>query len=111
MDWDVQTLETVAEFVTKGLRGWAQYYSTEGALFLRIGNLTRQHINMRFDDVIRVTPPESAEGERTYVEAGDLLISITADLGIVAVIPAGFETAYVNQHIALTRLIYIARQR
>lgn len=104
VEWEVQTLETVAEFVTSGSRGWAQYYSTEGALFLRIGNLTRQHINMRFDDVIRVTPPESAEGERTAVKEGDLLVSITADLGIVAVIPAGFETAYVNQHIALTRL-------
>jgi type I restriction enzyme, S subunit len=104
VEWEVQNLVSVSEFVTSGSRGWAQYYSTEGALFLRIGNLTRQHINMRFDDVIRVTPPESAEGERTAVKEGDLLVSITADLGIVAVIPAGFETAFVNQHIALTRL-------
>ena len=35
---------------------------------------------------------------------GDLLISITADLGIIAVIPEKFEEAYVNQHIALVRL-------
>ncbi len=102
--WDVQTLDSVSEFVTSGSRGWAQYYTTEGALFLRIGNLTRKHINMRFDDVIRVSPPASSEGERTAVKKDDLLISITADLGIVAVIPDGFETAYVNQHIALTRL-------
>lgn len=102
--WDVQTLESVSEFVTSGSRGWAQYYTTEGALFLRIGNLTRKHINMRFDDVIRVSPPASSEGERTAVKKDDLLISITADLGIVAVIPDEFETAYVNQHIALTRL-------
>lgn len=104
VEWGVQTLESVSEFVTSGSRGWAQYYSTEGALFLRIGNLTRKHINMRFDDVIRVSPLASSEGERTAVKKDDLLISITADLGIVAVIPDGFETAYVNQHIALTRL-------
>jgi len=104
VEWGVQTLESVSEFVTSGSRGWAQYYATEGALFLRIGNLTRKHINMRFDDVIRVSPPASSEGERTAVKKDDLLISITADLGIVAVIPDGFETAYVNQHIALTRL-------
>jgi type I restriction enzyme, S subunit len=104
VEWGVQILESVSEFVTSGSRGWAQYYSTEGALFLRIGNLTRKHINMRFDDVIRVSPPASSEGERTAVKKDDLLISITADLGIVAVIPDGFETAYVNQHIALTRL-------
>lgn len=104
VEWGVQTLESVSEFVTSGSRGWAQYYTTEGALFLRIGNLTRKHINMRFDDVIRVSPPASSEGERTAVKKDDLLISITADLGVVAVIPDGFETAYVNQHIALTRL-------
>jgi type I restriction enzyme S subunit len=32
------------------------------------------------------------------------LISITADLGIIGVIPKRFEEAYVNQHIALVRL-------
>ena len=43
-EWDVVTLDSVAQFVTSGSRGWAQYYSAEGALFLRIGNLTREHI-------------------------------------------------------------------
>ncbi len=104
-EWDVVTLDSVAQFVTSGSRGWAQYYSAEGALFLRIGNLTREHINLRFDDVVCVDPPKSSEGERTSVLPGDLLISITADLGIIGVIASGFETAYVNQHIALVRLV------
>ncbi len=72
---------------------------------MRIGNLTRHHINMRFDDVVWVNPPASSEGKRTSVMAGDLLISITADLGIIGVIPEGFQEAYVNQHISLIRLI------
>jgi len=38
------------------------------------------------------------------VSAGDLLVSITADLGIIGVIPEEFEEAYVNQHIALVRI-------
>jgi type I restriction enzyme S subunit len=105
VEWEVDRLESVAEFVTSGSRGWAQYYATEGALFLRIGNLTRHHINMRFDDVVWVNPPASSEGKRTSVMAGDLLISITADLGIIGVIPEGFQEAYVNQHISLIRLI------
>jgi type I restriction enzyme S subunit len=104
VEWTACSLESVASFVTSGSRGWAQYYATEGAIFLRIGNLTRHHINMRFDDVIRVNPPKLSEGNRTSVLAGDLLISITADLGIVAVIPDIFEQAYVNQHISLVRL-------
>jgi type I restriction enzyme S subunit len=104
VEWDVCSLENNADFVTSGSRGWARYYSSEGALFLRIGNLTREHINMRLDDLVHVNPPERSEGNRTSVMAGDLLVSITADLGIVAIIPENFELAYVNQHIALVRL-------
>jgi type I restriction enzyme S subunit len=105
VEWDAVPLKSVAEFVTSGSRGWARYYAVDGAMFLRIGNLTRDHINLRFDDVVRVTPPKSSEGRRTSVSAGDLLISITADLGIIGVIPKGFEEAYVNQHIALVRVV------
>ena len=105
VEWEVTTLDSVSEFVTSGSRGWAQYYAIDGALFLRIGNLTREHINLRLDELVRVDPPKSSEGERTSASPGDLLISITADLGIIGVIPAGFETVYVNQHIALVRIL------
>ena len=104
VEWDIASLGSVAEFVTSGSRGWAKYYREEGALFIRIGNLTREHINLRLDDLVFVQPPESAEGLRTAVQAGDLLISVTADLGIIGVIPKGFVEGYVNQHIALVRL-------
>ncbi len=104
VEWEVYDLESVAEFVTSGSRGWAQYYSADGAIFLRIGNLTRDHINFRFDDIVFVNPPKTSEGKRTAVLASDLLISITADLGIIGVIPESFGEGYVNQHIALIRL-------
>ncbi|MBF0233646.1 MAG: restriction endonuclease subunit S [Desulfamplus sp.] len=104
VEWEVDKLENVSDFITSGSRGWARYYSEEGAIFIRIGNLTREHIHMRFDDVVYVNPPLTSEGKRTAVNAGDLLISITADLGIIAVIPDEFPEAYVNQHIALVRL-------
>lgn len=106
VEWEAEALDTVSDFVTSGSRGWAQYYSVEGPTFIRIGNLTRHHINMRFEDVIHVTPPKSSEGQRTFVQTGDLLISITADLGITGVIPDDFKEAYVNQHIALVRLTH-----
>ena len=104
VEWDIASLGSVAEFVTSGSRGWAKYYREEGALFIRIGNLTREHINLRLDDLVFVQPPGSAEALRTAVQAGDLLISVTADLGIIGVIPKGFVGGYVNQHIALARL-------
>ena len=104
MEWEVRSINSISDFVTSGSRGWAQYYSDEGAVFLRIGNLTRDHINMRFDDTVFVRPPASAEVLRTAVLPGDILISVTADLGIIGVIPEGFGEGYVNQHVALVRI-------
>lgn len=105
VDWDVVNLGVLSTLVTSGSRGWASLYSDQGALFLRIGNLTRDHVNLRLDNVRYVLPPPTAaEGKRTRVGEGDLLISITADLGIIGVIPDGLGDAYVNQHIALVRL-------
>ena len=104
MEWNVSQISHLAERITSGSRGWAKYYSDEGALFLRIGNLTREHINFRFDDIVFVRPPVGEEGSRTRVKAGDILISITADLGIIGVIPKNFGEAYINQHIASIRL-------
>jgi type I restriction enzyme S subunit len=101
--WEVVTLGDVSMFVTSGSRGWAKYYSETGAAFIRIGNLTRHTIEINWADLQRVEPPVSAEGERTRLLAGDILMSITADLGMVAVTPADVEEAYINQHIALIR--------
>ena len=104
VEWNIQNIDSISDFVTSGARGWAKYYSDEGAAFLRIGNLTRDHINLRFDDTVFVRPPVRAEGLRTLVVPGDVLISVTADLGMIGVIPEGFGEGYVNQHIALVRI-------
>ena len=103
-EWDLASLESISSAVTSGSRNWALYYADSGALFIRIGNLTREHINLRFDSIIYANPPRYADGQRTKLEAGDLLISITADLGIVGVVSEGFGDAYINQHIAMVRL-------
>lgn len=104
VEWKVLSIDSISDFVTSGARGWAKYYSDEGAVFFRIGNLTRDHINLRFDDIVFVRPSTSAEGLRTSVRPNDILISITADLGIIGVIPTDFQGGYVNQHIALIRI-------
>ncbi|SDX77383.1 type I restriction enzyme, S subunit [Pseudomonas kuykendallii] len=101
--WDVVTLESVSNTVTSGSRDWARFYADSGALFVRIGNLTREHINFRFESTMYVRPPRNADGQRTRLESGDILISITADLGIVGVVPDGLGEAYINQHVALVR--------
>jgi type I restriction enzyme S subunit len=89
--------------VTSGSRGWAEYYSEEGAIFLRIGNLEHEDIALDLDDIQRVMPPEGAEGSRTRVQTNDILISITADVGMVALVDTDIGEAYINQHVALAR--------
>lgn len=103
-EWEDERIGRVAHMITSGSRGWASHYADTGALFIRIGNLTREHINFRWDSIQRVQPPKSSEGERTRLTEGDVLVSVTADLGITAVVPSEMEEAYINQHIALIRL-------
>lgn len=51
-----------------------------------------------------VDPPRGSEGERTRVTPGDVLVSITALIGAVAVVSGDLPEAFVNQHLALIRL-------
>lgn len=101
--WEQATTDALFTFVTSGSRGWARYYSDEGAPFIRIGNLQRGSITPDLTDLQRVSPPVGVEGTRTQVAANDILISITADLGRIALMADITETAYINQHVALAR--------
>ena len=96
-------IREMSSIVTSGSRGWAAYYSDSGAKFIRIGNLTRNKIYIDLEDIQHVTLPEKAEGTRTRLEPNDVLVSITADLGSIGLIPADIGEAYVNQHIAMIR--------
>jgi len=103
--WAQTSLRDIATFITSGSRGWARYYADEGAAFVRVGNIKRGTIALDWDDMQRVNPPPGGEGERTRLQDDDVLITITADLGRVAVFREGAdETAYINQHVALARL-------
>lgn len=102
--WMACQCKRLLRFITSGSRGWAEYYADEGDIFLRIGNLTRETINLDLGDVQHVAlPAKAAEGKRTRIRQGDMLVSITADLGSIAVAPRLDKPAYVNQHIALCR--------
>jgi type I restriction enzyme S subunit len=101
--WTWCMSDTVFIFVTSGSRGWAKYYSEAGPVFLRIGNLNHEDIRLDLRDIQRVRPPKGAEGTRTTVKANDILISITADVGMVGLVPDDLGEAYINQHVALAR--------
>lgn len=100
--WPTRSLADSLSFLTSGSRGWARYYSDKGHLFLRIQNVGQN--GLLLDDVAFVKAPNTTEARRTKVQAGDVLLSITADLGRTAVIPDNFETAFISQHLALLRV-------
>lgn len=96
-------IREMSSVVTSGSRGWAKYYCDNGAKFIRIGNLTRNKIYIDLDDIQHVQLPDKAEGTRTKLAPNDVLVSITADLGSIGLVPNGIGEAYVNQHIAMIR--------
>lgn len=100
-----KTIREMSSIVTSGSRGWAQYYSDHGAKFVRIGNLTRDRIFIDLSDIQYVDLPDGAEGKRTQLQPNDVLVSITADLGSIGLVPADIGEAYVNQHIAMIRFL------
>lgn len=103
--WEWVRLGQITKMVTSGSRDWAQHYSTEGAIFVRMGNLSRENYRLRLDNIQYVNPPADGEGTRTRLEAGDILISITGDVGMLGLIPEEFGEAYINQHTAMVRLM------
>ncbi len=103
--WIWTRLGNLAGLITSGSRDWAQHYSEEGAIFVRMGNLSRRSYELRLNNIQRVSPPEDGEGSRTKLEAGDLLISITGEVGLLGLIPDGFGEAYINQHVCLVRFV------
>lgn len=96
-------ISELSTLVTSGSRGWAKYYSPDGVRFIRITDLTRDKIILDNSNIQRVKLPKITEGKRSKLQGNDILISITADLGSIALVPCDIEEAYINQHIALVR--------
>ncbi len=92
------------QFLTSGSRGWAKFHADDGEWFITIKNVKNCKISL--DDVQCITAPHNAEADRTRLKEGDLLISITADLGRTGVVTKEIAEhgAYINQHLTCIRL-------
>ncbi|MEW6327064.1 MAG: restriction endonuclease subunit S [Thermodesulfobacteriota bacterium] len=101
--WKYVSSDALFSFVTSGSRGWAKYYADSGSTFIRIGNMDHDAITLDLSKIQCVNPPRGSERHRTRVQAGDILISITADVGMIALVSDGIGEAYVNQHVAIAR--------
>ncbi len=103
-EWPIHQLSEYIQFLTSGSRGWAKYFSEAGELFITIKNVKNCKISA--DNFQHIMPPDNVEAKRTKVQEGDLLISITADLGRTGVVSKEIADygAYINQHLTCIRL-------
>jgi type I restriction enzyme S subunit len=100
--WCWAYLDQLSQFITSGSRGWAEFYSSCGSLFIRAQDIKTD--KLKIVDVARVEIPANAEGTRTFVRNYDLLITITgANVTKSALVRGITEDAYVSQHVALVR--------
>ena len=103
--YPISQLSEHIEFLTSGSRGWAQYCVDNGSeWFITIKNVKDCRISI--DNMQHINAPDNAEAKRTKVQEGDLLISITADLGRTGVVTKEIADhgAYINQHLTCIRL-------
>ena len=104
-NYSLHQLSDYIEFLTSGSRGWAKYYSDDGnEWFITIKNVKDCHILL--ENMQSINAPDNAEAKRTKVQEGDLLISITADLGRTGVVTKEIAEhgAYINQHLTCIRI-------
>jgi len=102
--WPIHRFSQHIKFLTSGSRGWAKYFTNAGEYFITIKNVKNCQISL--NNVQHIAPPDNAEAERTKVKEGDLLISITADLGRTGVVSKEIANhgAYINQHLTCIRI-------
>ncbi|OBR63954.1 hypothetical protein A7K91_11200 [Paenibacillus oryzae] len=103
-NYTVVKMDSILDFLTSGSRGWAQYFTSSGDLFITIKNVKNGRLWL--DDMTYVKAPNTKEAERTKVKYRDLLLSITADLGRTAVVDeyTADKGAHINQHLSILRL-------
>ena len=104
--WRWTTIGELTQHLTSGSRGWAKYYSDEGSLFVRVGNFNRLSKTIDLAKTQFVRAPQTAEANRTRLRKRDLLITMTADVGMVGIVDDNtlrWGDAYINQHVGLVR--------
>ena len=103
--YPIHQLSEYITSLTSGSRGWAKYCVDDGKeWFITIKNV--KECSITTDNMQPVNAPDNAEAKRTKVREGDLLISITADLGRTGVVTKEIAEhgAYINQHLSCIRI-------
>ncbi|HVD98947.1 MAG TPA: restriction endonuclease subunit S [Cytophagaceae bacterium] len=103
--WSKKTIENISSFIGSGItpKGGSSNYLTTGIPFLRSQNVYPNEL--RLENVVFISKEMHEQMKRTHVKPNDVLLNITgASIGRVAMIPADFGEANVNQHVCIIRV-------
>lgn len=106
-DWEPTPLGLISAFITKGATPTTYGFNwvNEGVLFLRSECVSEQGLDLT--QSMFITPEAHNILKRGEVRAGDILITITGNVGRVIYLSNDFGIANINQHIARIRIIDI----
>ncbi|WP_412513702.1 restriction endonuclease subunit S [Shewanella indica] len=106
--WDIKNLENVAKFITKGATPttygfkWVEE-SSDSIPFLRSECVTANGFNRKGMNFI--SKKAHMTMERSKIKSGDILMTITGNIGRIATLPDEIPEANINQHIAKISVI------
>src|SRR2546428_7351796 len=106
IDWKSTPLQQVSAFITKGSTpttyGFA--WQPEGILFLRSECVSERGLDL--SQSMFISGEAHQVLRRSEVRAGDILMTITGNVGRVVHLQEGFGEANINQHIARIRIVH-----
>lgn len=104
-DWRIMSLGLLSAFITKGTTPTTYGFSwaKDGVLFLRSECVSEQGLDLT--QSMFITPEAHNILRRGEVQTGDILITITGNVGRVVYLNNGFGIANINQHIARIRIL------
>lgn len=104
--WCWCRLENLMQKVSSGStpRGGRNVYVENGVKFIRSQNVYNEGLVL--SNIAYITSEIHKEKSNSHVIANDLLLNITgASIGRCALVPGDFDTANINQHVLILRLI------
>jgi len=104
--WDMVELKSISEHITKGATpttyGYKWSEKSDDVLFIRNECVKENSFNV--EGSLRITPEAHEFMSRSKVIPGDILISITGEIGKTCIFPDIYGEANINQHIARIRI-------
>lgn len=103
-DWEMVPLSRVSGFITKGSTPttYGFQWVSSGVLFLRSECVSEEGLDL--SESMFITPDAHRFLRRSEVKAGDILVTITGNVGRVVYLGNEFRPSNINQHIARIRI-------